>query len=284
MRKILLAASTLLLVAQSAFAQSDDNFDKKFRFGLRVTPQPTWLSSNDNNTKGAGSGFGFGFGLITEFKLSDIVHFSTGIGGDFEKGKLSYRQDPAGNYTPGYVLDNDGALVEANNGTDANNYFFGSGHKNYLLRERTLRTTYVTIPLTLKLLTQELSGFRYFGQFGGELGFRVKTKADDDVTLTGVPGPDVNMTNSNLNVGPDASLVPARFGLNVGAGAEYRLAGTTSLFLSVNYFRSFTNTMRKDSKYVATDATFDNNGNLIFTHLKQGIFANAIRINIGVLF
>lgn len=282
MRKILLAASTLLLVSQSVLAQSSDDFDKKFRFGLRVAGQPTWLSSNDNNTTKTGTGFGFGFGLVTEFKLSDIIHFSTGIGGDFESGKLSYRQSPGAGYSPGYMLDNDGNLVEAKNGISPQAYYT-NGNKAYQLNSRKLKTTYVTIPLTLKMLTKELSGFRYFGQFGGDLGIRVKAKADDDVVLISGPN-EVLTTNSNLNVAPDASLVPLRFGLDVGAGAEYRLAGTTSIFLSVNYFRSFTNTMRKDSKYVATDASLDSSGNLIFTHLKQGIFANAIRINIGVLF
>lgn len=279
MKKILLTASGILFMAQSFMAQ-DSNFDKKMRFGLRVAPQPTWLSSNDNNTTKNGAGFGFGFGLVAEFKLSDIIHFSTGIGGDFESGKLSYRQDPAGNFTPGYVLNNDGNLVEAKNGLSPSSYL-ATGNKYYLLRQRNLKTTYVTIPLMLKMLTKEISGFRYFGMFGGELGIRVKTKANDDVTLV---SNNVYTTNSNLNVGPDASLIPMRFGLNVGAGTEYRLAGTTSLFLSVNYFRSFTNTMRVESKYVSTGGSIDSNNNIQFTHLKQGIFANAVRINIGVLF
>src|ERR1700740_3355 len=105
MKKLLLVASGILFISRSLTAQEDPNFDKKFRFGLRVAAQPTWLSSNDNNTKKNGVGFGTGFGLVTEFKLSDIIHFSTGIGGDFETGKLSYRQDPANNYTPTYILN-----------------------------------------------------------------------------------------------------------------------------------------------------------------------------------
>jgi outer membrane protein with beta-barrel domain len=281
MRKFLLAASGILMITQSVIAQDSDNFDKKFRFGLRVAAQPTWLSSTDNTTTKNGTGFGFGFGLVTEFKLSDIVHFSTGIGGDFETGKIKYKQDIPGGYAPGYVLNSSGELRTPD---DAKKNPAASD-KSYLLNSRTLHTTYVTIPITLKLLTKEVSGFRYFGVFGGDLGIRVKAKADDDVSTYNASAtpPFYTLTNtsvSNINVSKDATVVPLRFGLNVGAGAEYRISGSTSLFLSVNYFRSFTNTMRKESKYVTTGT--DGNGNNIF--LKQNLLANAVRINVGIMF
>jgi hypothetical protein len=88
-----------------------------------------------------------------------------------------------------------------------------------------------------------------------------------------------------VNIGKDGSLVPLRFGLNVGLGTEYRLSGSTSIFLNVNYFHSFTNLMRNDSKYIYTNRTVDpNNGTLDFTNMKQGLMARAIRINLGVMF
>jgi len=272
MKKFLLVASGILLISSSVFAQ-DSNFDKKFRFGLRVAPQPTWLSSNDNNTSKSGAGFGFGFGLVTEFKLSDIIHLHTGIGGDFENAKVSYRQDILNGYTPMYTLNSSDELRTPDDADKNPN----ASDKTYLLRSRKVKTTYVTIPITLKMLTNEMSGLRYFGMFGGELGFRVKNKADDEVTdLSNMS----QTTKNNIDIGVDSQPVPIRFGLNVGAGAEYRIAGSTSLFLSVNYFRGFTNLMRKESKYVITG--LDGSGN--YSKLKQGLFSNAVRINIGVLF
>lgn len=285
MKKILLLVSSSLLLANSFFAQ-DGDFDKKFRLGLRVAGQPTWFSSNDNNASKLNTGFGFGFGLITEFKLSDIVHFATGIGGDFESGSIKYKYDPAGTtpYQVSYVTNGSGELQEAENGVSYDTYYT-SGNTLYKgVYERKIKTTHITIPITLKMLTKEYSGFRYFGVFGGELGIRVKARAEDKYATIGGPVYSGG-TNTNVNIGKDASLIPLRVGLNVGAGTEYRIAGSTSIFLSINYFRSFTNLMRNESKYMFHDSDVDSSTNkLTFSHVKQGLLMNAVRINVGILF
>lgn len=265
----------------------DNNFDKKFRFGIRIAPQPTWIKSKDKNTTGAGLGFGFGFGLITEFKLSEIVHLYTGIGGDFENGTVNYRYDITNGYVVGYILNNnDNTLVELSNGMDTSTI----NNKDYVgyggIVKRKFKTTHITIPLTLKMLTQEYGGFKYFAQFGVDLGIRTKVKADDDYSMitrrgvTTVAGGSIQ----DVDVKKDASLLPLRIGLNVGLGTEYRIAGTTSLMFSVNYFSSFTNLMRSTSKYTVTSGQIDSNGKYQFVFLKQNLIQNAIRINVGILF
>lgn len=293
MKKILLLVSSTVLLANSSFAQDSDNFDKKFRFGLRVAAQPTWLASNDNFTVKDKTGFGYGFGLVTEFKLSDIIHLQTGIGGDFERGYVKYKNTytlfPRSGVAAGYTTNSNGDMQEAKDGTTGSS-FYTSSSENYILTSRKVKATYITVPIILKMMTKEVGGFRYFGMFGGELGIRTGLKADDKVQQLAVTptAPYLNMvstTNNNVNIGKDGSLIPLRFGLNVGLGAEYRLSGSTAVFLNVNYFHSFTNTMRKESKYIYTDATTDpNSGAIEFTNLKQTLMMRAIRINIGVMF
>ena len=292
MKKILLIVSSSLLLANSFLAQ-DSNFDKKFRFGLRVAAQPTWVSSNDNFTVKDKTGFGYGFGLVTEFKLSDIIHLQTGVGGDFERAYVKYKNTftliPPSGVGAGYTTNSNGELQEAKDGTDRNS-FQTSTSENYILSSRKIKATYITVPIILKMMTKEIGGFRYFGMFGGELGIRTGLKADDQVQqLAIIPTPPylnlVSTTNNNVNIGKDGSLIPLRFGLNVGLGTEYRLSGSTAIFFNVNYFHSFTNTMRKESKYIYTDYETDpNTGTVEFTHLKQGLMMRAIRINIGVMF
>jgi hypothetical protein len=291
MKKILLIVSSSLLLANSFLAQEDSDFDKKFRFGLRVAAQPTWVSSNDNFTINDKTGFGYGFGLVTEFKLSNIIHLQTGIGGDFERVSVKYKNSytlfPLAGVGAQYSTNSSGELIEAKDGTNATTYF-SAGNKNYLLNSRKIKATYITIPIILKMMTKEISGFRYFGMFGGELGIRSGLKAEDNVQeIIFAPGSASLLAgkNSNINIGKDGSLVPLRFGLNVGLGAEYRLSGSTAFFLNVNYFHSFTNMMRNDSKYIYTNSTLNaSNGTLDFTNMKQGLMMRAIRINIGVMF
>ena|ERR1700741_1445840 len=288
MKKILLLVSTTALLANSLFAQESDD-DKKFRLGLKVAAQPTWFSSKNNSATKLGTAFGFGFGLVTEFRLSKTASFVTGIGGDFEGGSIKYKYDPNGSsaYSVGYILDASGEMKQLNDGVNITDVQ-QSGETAYDgVIERKIKTTHVTIPLALKMMTKEIGGFKYFGMFGGELGIRVKARAEDKYTSSYAYGATTGTsagTNSNINISKDAALVPIRVGMNVGLGAEYRLSGSTSAFLSINYFRSFTNLMRSESKYMIYDANVDSNGTMTFFRVKQGLLMNAIRINVGILF
>ncbi len=293
MKKILLIVSSTILLANTILAQDDS--DKKFRLGLKAIVQPTWFKSNDNNASKLGTGFGYGFGLVTEFRLSSTAYFVTGIGGDFESGSVKYKYDPKtiiGNsgYSVGYVLDGSTDLKAIKDHTNELNYI-SSGDVQYNgITERKIKTTHITIPLMLKMMTKELSGFKYFGMFGGELGIRIKARAEDKYTSTtfnnnGVLATNVTGgTNSNININKDCAIIPLRVGMNIGIGTEYRIAGSTSIFLSVNYFHSFTNLMRKESKYMAYNINRDLTGDLTYFNVKQSLIMNAIRINIGFLF
>ncbi len=271
MKKILSLFIVTVVVAQTSFAQ---DADKKFRFGLRVAAQPTWLRSDDvKNYANSGTKFGFGFGLNAEFKLTSAVSFSTGIGGDFIGGSQEYKTD---NTTLGYAVDKAGSYVEIDKNWAAN------GSKFYSIQSRKVKTTYVTIPLTLKMMTNEISGLKYFGVFGGNLGILTKARAEDQVTLVSGSLPTAG-TNSDMNIYHDC--IPVKAELNVGIGTEYRLSGTTSAFLSINYIRGFTNLYRGTSKFLVTD--FPNTYvNQISPPMgaKQGALGDMVQINIGILF
>ncbi|MES2567715.1 MAG: outer membrane beta-barrel protein [Bacteroidota bacterium] len=288
MKKILLIVSSTFMLANSFLAQDTDD-DKKFRLGLKVAAQPTWFSSNESSTSKLSAGFGFGFGLVTEFRLGKTASFVTGIGGDFESGSIKYKFDPLSTspYVVSYLTDNSNNLKELEDGVNSAD-MLQTGDVYYAgITERKIKTTHVTIPVALKMMTKEMGGFKYFGMFGGEIGIRVKSRATDKYTASGTSSNGYMLnsgTNSNININKDGSLIPIRVGMNVGLGAEYRLSGSTSAFFSINYFRSFTNLMRKESKYMVYDTNVDSNGDMTFFRVKQGIFMNAIRINLGILF
>lgn len=282
----------------------DGDFDKKFRFGLRVSPQPTWFKSGNGNTTKLKNGFGFGFGLIAEYKLSNIIRFSSGIGGDLESGSIKFRNEynptspNANDYSVFYVINKDGELLEAKDGSTPEQFGMQQGAKTYILKERKIKTTHVTVPITLKMLTNEYSGMRYFGQFGVDLGFRTAFKASDEYSYVGsYVAPTGTVTagsikweaggsNSTVPISKDGSVVPIRLGLNVGGGVEYRIAGSTSLFASINYFSAFTNLMRNDSKFAYTAVSYDAASNKYtnFKFFEQALKMNSIRINLGVMF
>lgn len=280
-----------VISSTSPTTPEQEDFDKKFRFGIRVSPQPCWFKSKNTSSSTDGASMGFGFGLAMEFKLSNIVRFSTGIGGDFEGGRISYRNDP--NFKVMAVVNNENGFVETKKGMKGADYY-KNGSTLYELKSREFRSTMVTVPLLLKMMTSEYSGFRYFGVFGGEIGFRTGAKVNDiyysgqkisvaSGTTTFTDAVDLNL--KGINVGKDASFIPVRVGMNLGLGSEYRVAGRTSLVFSVNYFQSFTNLMRKDSKYLSKDLAYDAGTDTFkFTPLNQNYVMRSIRINVAVMF
>lgn len=281
MKKTITTTLAFLILAAGIQAQSND-IDKKWRFGLRVTPQPIWLISGDKNNVPSGTSFGTGFGLNMEYRFSTVASFLFGIGGDFEGGKYTFNYDPASNYVVQYVRDAD-EFVSPDNTSDT--------RQLCILKSRTVKTTHATIPLLLKLTTAEYNGFRYFGMFGAELGVRVKATANDQYyqvykfdPITKLPILAASDSEEkDINIAAETSLIPMRFGLNAGLGAEYRLGGTTSMFMSVNFFRSFTGLMKKTADYTYYRA--ENDGTkTTYSYLKQNLKQSAIRINIGILF
>lgn len=298
MKKYLYTIASVIVLATCVNAQTPapdagKNFDKKFRFGLRITPQPTWYSSTENNNKPYGSKFGFGFGLNMEFRLSEIVAFQTGVGGDFEGGNYSFRNDPQNNYQVSYWQNNAGEFIEPKqNGSGSELRTSSTG---YILKDRTIKTTHVTIPALLKLSTNEYSGFKYFGAFGIELGLRVKAIAKDSyynsytynsagIVTSPLTGNGAS-EQSNINIKKDAFLIPMRLGLNVGGGTEYRIGGSTTAFISINYFRSFFNLMRSESKFLVYNADYAiPAGTTKYYFVKQNLILSAIRINLGIMF
>jgi hypothetical protein len=253
---------------------------KSVRFGVFGRLTPTWynMPTNNNYSKG-GAILGTGFGLNMEFRISDVVSFQTGIGGDFDGGKIKYNYtvnnvNSANNYATGYIIDNTPALVEIKGQTPSNfaSAFVTGQNTAHILLNRHIHTTYVTLPFVLKMKTKEISGFKYFVDFGGHVDVLAGAKADDNTT-TGISAASYN----NLSIYKDC--IPVRVGLNIGAGAEYRIAGTTSVFASLNFVNSFISTVKANSVYNYTNIQ----GNS-FTYAAQSLKSNGIQINVGFLF
>jgi opacity protein-like surface antigen len=282
MKKILFSLTTLALLSTSLNAQ--DASEEKTRFGLRVSGQPTWFGSNEKSNIPSGSKFGYGFGLNIEFRLTKAASFLTGIGGDFEGGKYTFKNDKAANYEAMYWMNSSNEFVKANTSARSQR-----SNTAYVLKERTLKTTFISIPIMLKLSTKEMGPMKYSGLFGGEVGFRAKASANDtylegrkytDSLVAGyyiVPVED----QSGLNVGKECSLIPARLIFSAGVGAEYRLSGNTAAFININYYMMLSNLLKKESEYVVykTEPGADNS-----TPIKQNLKYRGIKITLGIMF
>lgn len=272
MKKVLAFCILLNLPFLIAFSQSDAN--NKFRFGLRVAAEPCWLRSNDlKRVEPSGPILGTGFGLVLDWKISDVASFSSGIGGDFEGGKQDFKD------TVFYVFDIDDNIKQFSDVTNAE----ANDVSTYMLLSRKLKTTSVTIPLTLKLSTREIGGIRYFGQFGLNLGWLVKLRSTDEVKAVSVKGVNKGYAAETLeDVNPYFGTIPIRIGLNAGIGGEYRLSGTTAIYCSVDYIHQFINTFVENTKYYSNKIS--GSPKTLSDAAKMTAYGSGIQINVGVLF
>jgi len=267
MKKLFLITITFSMFLGKGIAQ-DKPAESKFRFGLKMAPSFAWMRSDDKKKlESDGAALKFAYGLTSEFRLTSVASFCTGVEINYSGGRLNF-VNPA-----------DSIYYDPSEFTTPKDGF----SDRFFITQRSYKITYVDIPLLLKMKTPEVGGFTYFGIFGLNLSVRAKVKANDEGTLVSYKdSASVSIQNKVTNgyeipdliVTKDMSFF--RAGLNVGAGAEYRIAGTTSLFVALNFHNGFTNVLKKESENLRSLTN-----NKVFA---QNAKTNFFQINIGILF
>ena len=252
----------LLAVLSTAVKAQDGEKQPKFRFGLKVSPSVAWLGPdktkfNDLSVESGGAKIKFGYGLITEFILAKNYSFLTGVEVNYAGGSITYKDA----HSVSYKLNDSTALY---------------------LKSREYKQQYITIPLALKLKTNEIGYMTYFGQIGVDASFKIKGRSNDEGTLY---SPDstgaftiqgIEHSESDVDILKQVNLF--RIALNVGAGVEWNIAGNTSLLFAVNYNNGFTNYFYKKTK--DENKLKDNTGEKV----EEKASSNYVALTVGVLF
>lgn len=259
MKKIIIIL-TLAITAKCGYGQEAEENLKNFRFGLKAIPSLNWYKPDDKKSfASAGVRGKFSYGLITEFRLTNVASISTGLQVEHDGGRLEFKDSVA------YIISNE-EIIEIKDTA-------GKKFDVLLLKERKYNAQYLTIPFSIKMKTKEIGYLTYFGMFGINTSFRLKTRVDDETVsfTTGQASDQTDLDNTK-----DMQLF--KMALNVGIGAEYNISGTTSLVASINYLNGFTNVLKGDSRYL------HDIDNAQVSKLKQKATSNGIGLTIGVLF
>lgn len=150
-----------LLVTVNSLAQ--DN--KSTRLAFVLSPQISWLGSDESAVDSNGNLFGYNFGVVMDRFFDTNYAFSTGLTINTTGGKLKYSDE-----TPSY-LDGENAA--------------------------TFRLKYIEVPLALKLITNEFHRSRYYGQFGLYTQYNIKTNDGDGNSI----GSEVNFFDMGYQLG-----------------------------------------------------------------------------------
>jgi len=246
MKKVALSF-LICLFAISAFSQDD----RPFRIGFSILPSASSIKpEGEIFTKSSGK-FGFAYGLLAEF--------------NFGEGNYAFAS--------GLMINSLGGTINNVNYHDGDTAVatFGAVEEKYSLQ-------YIQIPLTLKLKTNEIGYLTYFGQFGLDLGFKIKSKAD----FTGAYNFE-NIKDTDINVSED--IQPIRSALNVGAGVEYNISGDTYLVSSLVWNNGLTNVFKKTAWKSTADGLPDIvDGNVRKEKDNIKAISNYLGLSIAVFF
>ncbi|MCB0763629.1 MAG: porin family protein [Flavobacteriales bacterium] len=219
-----------------ASAQTEDGV----RLGIKLAPNMAWVRADTKGLESDGNIIGYSFGLMTEFPFgaNGNYRFATGINLNNIGGKVSQSYD---------VVDT-------------------SGLTSKILYNSEVRLRYIELPVTVKLMTNEIGYMRYYGQLGLDLAANIRAKSNAE-TITTTNGVVRTATEEDIDVKESTNVFKA--GLVIGGGLEYNFSGGTSALLGVTYHSAFTNLYKKDDVIGIDNAK---------------TFADYIELTLGVFF
>lgn len=195
-----LIALILLFTAGNLFAQESLLNQYGFRLGLTAHPTIGWVKPQIGKSNGVS--LGFSYGLLGDFNFAENYAFATGITITTLNGKTTEVR----------------TLTAGNGGTTQSEY------------ELKYKMQYIEVPLSVKLRTSKIADVRWYGQFGLSNGFKIGAKQDGNSSGAA--------EFKNMNISEVTKFY--RAGLIIGAGGEYDLSESASLFGGLTYNNGFT--------------------------------------------
>jgi len=233
----LLVSICFVLAAQ---AQNDSN-GRKLRLGFIGASSYGWMSTDTKNLSGGGVKAGVGFGIYGDYFFAE--NYAVSI--------------EALHSTQGYKIKADSIFTF----DKASNEYKKTGNAviNYQMRS-------FQIPITLKLRTNEIGFWRYYGQIGIAPAFSyrsVKANFDPNVFVRADDNTDrlVNDAENDFIYG-DPSLIAdgnrdnfleednvlgIRMPLLIGAGGEWTISGNTAVIIGIRYEYGLLNMMKAEN-------------------------------------
>lgn len=255
MKNIFFTFAVILLNISDLDAQDT----RTVRFAFAVQPATTWIKPEGEILEKESNGFGFSYGIITDIMIANNENyaFSSGILINSQNSTVLNSQYHDGTTT---AADTSSLLAE-----------FAQSSEKYKLQ-------YLDIPLTLKLKTNEIGYLTYFGQFGLDLSFNLKSRRDIEYQFE--DGPLLRADDEDVQ--SDIGLL--RTALQVGLGAEYNIAGNTSIMAALVWNNGLTNVFSKNNLKEEDGKPVISSNNRLQEGGKVKAINNYFGLTLGVFF
>jgi hypothetical protein len=203
------------------------------KLGLKLSPNLGWYSPSTKDYSAGKVSVGATIGFVSEFYFTERYAVTTGLNFSFLNGNLEY---------PENLMVNNDTLT----GT----------------MKQKIKTTYLEVPLMIKMNTKMFGDFSFYGQAGFAAGFNLSSTASDNFTSN-----QGNTFTEKKDFGDQTTLM--RGSVSIGIGAEYHLDTSTRIFLDLTYSNALNNVLKGQNN---------------ITHTNVKAWLNYLALNVGVLF
>jgi hypothetical protein len=250
MKKILLPFIVTLVTINGLSAQAN----RPVRIAFAIQPASSWIAPEGNILEKDANSIGFSYGIITDFMLAGNPNYA---------------------FSTGILINSQGGTLTNSNYHDGDTLQMGS----FAESTEKYRLQYLDIPLTLKLKTNEIGYLTYYGQFGLDLSFNIKARANVDYKFP--EGGAVEIEDEDVS----DEIALFRTALQVGAGIEYNISGDTYIVGGIVWNNGLTNVFSKDYVRVNADGSpsFTENNELREGN-KVDAFNNYLGLTLAVFF
>lgn len=235
------------------------------RFGFQLSPNLTWINSNDNTINREGTNVGLRLGVMGEYYFSERYALTGGLGFAFGQGG-SLIHETGGNFFTESELSTPNLNVGQKPLPDG--------------VELGYQIQYIEIPLGLKMRTDEIGYLRYFAEIPiFTLGFRAQSKG-------AITASDINEEDLDIN----KDVTPINLSWGVGAGIEYSITSNAVLVAGIYYNQSFIDITDNDAIQAGAfldtgdDINDPSDDNFVTTPEDSNVSIGSITLRIGVLF
>jgi hypothetical protein len=177
----------------------------QFQFGIHADPLICWFGSDNNSVSNRGARPGFNFGITINKYFGPNYAFSTGLS----------------------LVSAGGRLVSSDSTTFYKQHQKALNWVDVMPGEAiTYKIQYLSIPLGLKLQTNQIGYYTFFTNIGIDPKVVIGGKADI---------PSLNMKNENAM----EELRLFNLGYHITAGMEYGVGGNTAIVLGLGFENNF---------------------------------------------
>ncbi|MDQ3101235.1 MAG: PorT family protein [Bacteroidota bacterium] len=246
MKKVFLLLVAFPLIAVIGRAQeTTTDVEERVRFGIKASPNLCWTRSDTKGLESSGTRLGYSVGLLAEFPI--------GVTGNYR-------------FATGIYLTTIGGKTESSTTINVVDSIDMPPREVSVLDRRTMYLRFVELPLTIKLMTNEIGYIRYYGQLGVIGGANLRARADYE-TISTSNNVVTTVSDTEINIQDDIRAI--RASLVIGAGMEYNFSGQTALLAGFTYNSSIINLLEKDAI-----VGFD----------RPKLFADYLELTLGVFF